>query len=266
MSPTVLPTIKAETGLKGAHVLAALLAFFGIVFAVNGVLVFEALKTHSGVVAQEPYRKGLAYNDRIAADGLQSALGWKADVGFGSAGQVALTMLDRDDKPLSGLLIAGALGLNPAQISLPNHRPATHQGGPRFLYVPVDCLQSLGQAKPHEPHWSNLMARAEVDSAYLYTPGADCDYRARLFSPTAGIPEDPATGSASAILAAQLLASGVIAAGITSLTLRQGYEMGRPSQIGLTIDASAQGLQAVRIKGSAVPISSGQIRRPSRRI
>ncbi len=110
MSPTVLPTIKAETGLKGAHVLAALLAFFGIVFAVNGVLVFEALKTHSGVVAQEPYRKGLAYNDRIAADGLQSALGWKADVGFGSAGQVALTMLDRDDKPLSGLLIAGALG------------------------------------------------------------------------------------------------------------------------------------------------------------
>ena len=48
----------------------------------------------------------------------------------------------------------------------------------------------------------------------------------------------------------------------TSLTLRQGIEMGRPSVIGLSIDATAEGPSAVRIKGSAVAISSGQIRRP----
>lgn len=159
-------------------------------------------------------------------------------------------------------LIAASLGLTPEQIGFANHRAATHQGGPRFLYVPVDSRDSLGQAKPHEPHWSALMALAEVDSAYLYTPGASCDFQARLFSPTAGIPEDPATGSASAILASQLWATGAIRPGTTKLTLRQGIEMGRPSGIGLTIDATAQGITAVRIKGSAVPISSGQIRRP----
>jgi trans-2,3-dihydro-3-hydroxyanthranilate isomerase len=159
-------------------------------------------------------------------------------------------------------LIAASLGLSPAQIGFANHRPATHQGGPRFLYVPIDTLDTLGQAKPHEPHWSALMALADVDSAYLYTPGQHSDFQARMFAPTAGTYEDPATGSASAILAAQLWASGAIAPGTTKLTLRQGVEMGRPSQIGLTIDATAQGLIAVRIKGSAVPISSGKIRRP----
>lgn len=159
-------------------------------------------------------------------------------------------------------LIAASLGLTPAEIGFAGHGPATHQGGPRFLYVPVQNLESLGRAKPHEPHWSALIAAAGVDSAYLYTPGPDCDYRARMFSPTAGIPEDPATGSASAILAAQLWQAGAIAPGTTRLTLRQGVEMGRPSSIGLTIEATAQGLAAVRVKGRAVVISSGQIRTP----
>ena len=159
-------------------------------------------------------------------------------------------------------MIAASLGLAPDQIGFSSHRPATHQGGPRFLYVPVDSHETLAKAKPHEPHWSALMALAAVDSAYLYTPGDQSDYQARMFSPTAGIPEDPATGSASAILAAQLWASAALPPGTTRLTLRQGIEMGRPSAIGLTIDADTSGLRAVRIKGSAVPIGSGHMRRP----
>lgn len=159
-------------------------------------------------------------------------------------------------------LIATSLGLTPAQIGFGNHRPATHQGGPRFLYVPLDHLETLATAKPHEPHWSSLMALAEVDSAYIYTPGTACDFQARVFSPTGGVPEDPATGSASAILASQLWRTGVLTPGTSKLSLRQGIEMGRPSGIGLTIDATTEGITAVRIKGSAVPISSGQIRRP----
>lgn len=159
-------------------------------------------------------------------------------------------------------LIARSLGLTPGQIGFHSHRPATHQGGPRFLYVPLDSLVSLAQAKPHEPHWTALMALAEVDSAYLYTPGEGCDFQARMFSPTAGIPEDPATGSASAILASQLRSAGMLAPGITRLNLQQGVEMGRPSRIGLSITCTADGLAAVHVKGCAVPITTGQIRRP----
>ncbi len=156
-------------------------------------------------------------------------------------------------------LIAAALGL-PADAIGP-HVPAIWQGGPAFLYVPLRSAQALATARPTEPHWSTLMAAANVDSAYLYTPGVAQDFRARMFSPTAGIFEDPATGSATAILAAQLHASGLVPPGTSRFTLLQGAEMGRPSHLTLTIDATDQPT-AIRIAGTAVPISEGRIRVP----
>lgn len=158
--------------------------------------------------------------------------------------------------------MAAALGLAAAEIGFGRHRPGVWQGGPRFLYAPVASLEALGRARPMEPAWSGVIGAAGVDSIYLYTPGGDCDFRARMFSPTAGIPEDPATGSASAILAAQLLASGALAEGETRIALRQGVEMGRPSEIGLTVVVRSGALEQVRVAGSAVPVSSGQIRVP----
>jgi trans-2,3-dihydro-3-hydroxyanthranilate isomerase len=158
--------------------------------------------------------------------------------------------------------LAMALGLRPDEIGFGSHRPGLWQGGPRFLYAPVASLDALARARPIQPVWSEQMQAAGVDSIYLYTPGMDCDYRARMFSPTSGIPEDPATGSASAILSAQLLASGALSEGKSHLTLHQGVEMGRPSVIGLTTVVRAGVLAEVRIAGSAVPISEGRIRVP----
>lgn len=158
--------------------------------------------------------------------------------------------------------LAPALGLMPGEIGFGGHGPGVWQGGPRFLYVPVGSLAALARARAIQPHWDAVMQAAGVDSAYLYTPGADCDYQARMFSPTAGIPEDPATGSATAILAAQLLASGVIGAGTTRLHLRQGVEMGRPSDLFLSVDMAAGAIGAVRIRGAAVALSEGRIAVP----
>jgi trans-2,3-dihydro-3-hydroxyanthranilate isomerase len=158
--------------------------------------------------------------------------------------------------------LAAALGLSITDIGFGFHRPGLWQGGPRFLYAPVADLPTLARARPIQPVWSAVMQAAGVDSIYLYTEGPDCDYRARMFSPTAGIPEDPATGSASAILAAQLLVAGALSEGETRLALRQGVEMGRPSEIGLTIVQQGGRLAQVRVAGSAVPIASGQIRLP----
>jgi trans-2,3-dihydro-3-hydroxyanthranilate isomerase len=156
-------------------------------------------------------------------------------------------------------MIAAALGLLPARIG--PHDPGVWQGGPAFLYVPVADLATLAAARPMEPQWSALMRAADVDSAYLYTLTPD-GIRARMFSPTAGIPEDPATGSASAILAAQLLANGALGDGTTTLALKQGIEMGRPSDIGLSVDVVGGALGAIRVAGRAVKIAQGTIRRP----
>ncbi|WP_248298230.1 PhzF family phenazine biosynthesis protein [Tabrizicola sp. YIM 78059] len=158
--------------------------------------------------------------------------------------------------------LAAALGLEEAEIGFGAQRPGLWQGGPRFLYVPVAGLDALSRARPIEPFWSRQMQAAGVDSMYLYTPGSGSDYRARMFSPAAGIPEDPATGSASAILAAQLLSSGALPEGEARLALHQGVEMGRPSRIGLTTVVSGGVLKEVRVAGSAVPVSEGRIRVP----
>ena len=160
-------------------------------------------------------------------------------------------------------LIAAALDLAEAAIGFGGHRPGLWQGGPAFLYVPVADRAALARARPIEPHWSALMAGAGLDSAYLYTPGDGVDFQARMFSPTAGIPEDPATGSATAILAAQLRAAGVLAPGERRFALLQGAEMGRPSQLTLTVAATAEALTEVRIRGAAVPISEGRIAPPA---
>lgn len=159
-------------------------------------------------------------------------------------------------------LIARALDLDPDAIGFGQHAPGIWQGGPAFLYVPVADLATLARARPIEPHWSALMDSAGVDSAYLYTPGADCDFRARMFSPTAGIPEDPATGSATAILAAQLRAARALRSGVQAFSLRQGVEMGRPSELRLTVDYTPEGIRAAHIRGAAVPLSQGRIACP----
>lgn len=158
--------------------------------------------------------------------------------------------------------LAAALGLGVGEIGFGSHRPGLWQGGPRYLYVPVASLAVLARARPMEPVWSEQMQAAGVDSAYLYTPGTGCDYQARMFSPTAGIPEDPATGSASVLLAAQLLDSAALVDGETRLSLHQGVEMGRPSRIGLAVVVSGGRLAEVRISGGAVPVSEGRVRVP----
>jgi trans-2,3-dihydro-3-hydroxyanthranilate isomerase len=73
--------------------------------------------------------------------------------------------------------------------------------------------------------------------AYVRT-GPGNRIQARMFDPPAGIREDPATGSATAILSGQLLATGALAEGTSVWSLRQGVEMGRPSDLRLTIDVA----------------------------
>ncbi|SFJ05110.1 PhzF family phenazine biosynthesis protein [Jannaschia pohangensis] len=153
-------------------------------------------------------------------------------------------------------LCARAIGLTSS--GLGPHRPGAFAGGPAFVYLPVRDRKTLARARPVEPHWSDLMQSANVDSAWVYDP----DLNARMFSPTAGIPEDPATGSASAILAAQLLANAALPEGTTTLTLHQGEDMGRPSTIWFEADVAGGRIKAVRIAGQAVPVAMGKIRIP----
>ncbi|MCA0434476.1 MAG: PhzF family phenazine biosynthesis protein [Proteobacteria bacterium] len=156
---------------------------------------------------------------------------------------------------------ARALNLAPEDIGFDGHGIASLEGGPRFFYVPVKSRAALEKSKVLEPHWSALIRPMNgVDAAYLYTRGGghkDTAFRARMYAPTGGIPEDPATGSATALLAAQLLTAEKLKDGSHRWKLEQGYEMGRPSDLILEADVKEARLVAVRVGGSAVPMMSG---------
>jgi nitrogen fixation protein FixH len=101
---------KAKRGWTGWHTLAALVAFFGVIFTVNGIMTYIALSTFSGIETQNAYQTGRDYNERLEAAAAQRALGWQVsfDETFtptpdGADATVAVQVLDANGVPLTGL-------------------------------------------------------------------------------------------------------------------------------------------------------------------
>ena len=101
-----------QTGvLTGKHVAMIFAGFFAVVFAVNAYFISVALSTHAGVVANEPYRKGLKYNERIAASEQQAALGWSDEIVIAPGGRrLVVTLRDKTGQPVRGLDMSATIG------------------------------------------------------------------------------------------------------------------------------------------------------------
>ena len=100
------------------------------------------------------------------------------------------------------------------------------------------------------------------DEVYVFTRvtgDGDLDLRGRLFAPGHGIEEDPATGSAAAALAGLMASERSADDGEWHWKLGQGFEMGRPSRIGLRATKTAGRVSAVHVKGGAVRVMEGTI-------
>ncbi len=92
--------------LTGAKVLAILVGSFAIIFAVNGLMAYDAISTFRGEVNDHPYEAGLRYDSQIAAAEAQSERHWKVDVTL--AGAVRASFRDAEGRPLTGLSVTGA--------------------------------------------------------------------------------------------------------------------------------------------------------------
>lgn len=95
MAPLSGKTDMARTGLTGRKVLLILIAFFGVIFAVNGVFLYVALDSHPGLTTDDAYREGMRFNDEIARADAQKALGWKTGVSY-REGVFAADVRDRN--------------------------------------------------------------------------------------------------------------------------------------------------------------------------
>jgi len=125
--------------LNGRHVLFALIGFFAIVFAVNGVMIYQAESTFGGLDTPDPYRKGLNYNARIAAAAAQATRGWRDRLAYlPQSKRMRVSLADRTGGAVSGLTVTAEL-----------QRPATNrfdqelvleQTGPGVYEVDVSGL------------------------------------------------------------------------------------------------------------------------------
>jgi trans-2,3-dihydro-3-hydroxyanthranilate isomerase len=161
-------------------------------------------------------------------------------------------------------LIAGALGLIPSEIGFENHKPTIASAGVPFAFVPVISLEAIARSRVQQPYFSQVFAGGVPGAVYLYcrdTVHKSAQFHARMFAPgSLGIPEDPATGSAAAALAAVLRKYDTPRDGTHTRVIEQGYEMGRPSSITLTFEIARGELHVVRIGGHCVRISEGSLR------
>ena len=154
---------------------------------------------------------------------------------------------------------AAALGLSPSDLGIGSMRPSLWSAGMSVTFVPVARLSVVRDCRP-EP--GKLTAAFGSGPVYVFcaeTVDPGHAYHARMFAPGLGVPEDPATGAAAAALAGLLAAHAGLPDGEHALVIEQGYEMGRPSLIRLTLAMQAGKLVSASVGGDAVAVTEGVI-------
>ena len=155
--------------------------------------------------------------------------------------------------------IAAALSLDPADIGFGNLRPARWSAGIPFTFVPVAGVTAVARCRPDPARFGAVFGDEAVYVLCGDSVDAGHDFHARMFAPALGVAEDPATGSAAAAFAGFHAAAGGLADGEHAVAIEQGYEMGRPSLIRLTLTIDAGNLVSASIGGSAVVVTEGRI-------
>lgn len=102
---------SAPRQLTGRAVLLILLAFFGVVIAVNVIMARYAVSTFAGVETESSYKAGLAFEAEHAAAERQMGRHWNVSVNLASPGgearEVVVRVLDASGQPLSALVADG---------------------------------------------------------------------------------------------------------------------------------------------------------------
>lgn len=169
-------------------------------------------------------------------------------------------MPERGPKPPPSAELAQMLSLDAADL-LPGQPPCAYSCGVPFLFIPVRDRAAIARVKMRLDLWGRLLAGWWAKSLFVFTFDTVSNHaqvHARVFAPAMGIGEDPATGAAASALAGCLHALDA-RDGSFRWAIEQGYEMGRPSLIGLEAEAGDGRITAVRVDGRSVLVSEGWI-------
>jgi trans-2,3-dihydro-3-hydroxyanthranilate isomerase len=127
-----------------------------------------------------------------------------------------------------------------------------YANGPRHVYVELAGEDEVAALRPDMRALGEL--RAVGASCFA---GSGTRWKARVFAPAVGVPEDPATGSAAGPLAVHLARHRRIAFD-EQIEIHQGAEVGRPSLLHARVVGSGERIERVEVGGSAVIVASGE--------
>ncbi|MGH3111653.1 MAG: PhzF family phenazine biosynthesis protein [Gaiellaceae bacterium] len=130
----------------------------------------------------------------------------------------------------------------------------TYENGPRFTFVLVGSADEVAAL---EPDFAALEALGVLVSCASRVDGVR--WKTRMFAPSFGVAEDPATGSAAGPLACHAARHGLAEWG-EWLEISQGAEIGRPSTLFALAESAGESITRVACGGRAVVVARGEFR------
>ena len=131
---------------SGKLILLCFIAFFGVIIAVNGVFIYMAMQSNTGVITENAYEKGLAYNKVLETARTQPAL---QDKMIYEGGTLQWQLADETGSPLKG-----------GEASVVLVRPV--KGGYDFSLPLKETAPGVYVAKPDFPMHGLWTARLDV--------------------------------------------------------------------------------------------------------
>lgn len=186
----------------------------------------------------------------------------RSERGVPGFAQLSVAQLPQYGPPApSAADLARSLGLERSDILEGVARPEAVSCGVWFLCVPVRDREALGRARVKLDDFNSLLSGYITQKVFLFCDEpelAGSHYRARMFAPGIGVPEDPATGSACVSFGGYLARRDSRKDGLLRWVVEQGFEMGRPSLLEVEVDKSDGGITDVRVGGNSVLVMKGE--------
>ena len=133
----------------------------------------------------------------------------------------------------------------------------------RSLLVPIDNVSDLEAVRPDFQGIEDLCRGSVMDTIFLFSPKDDDlanGIRCREFCPAVGTPESAASGTTNRSISCYLYEQNRLTSardGVASLSISQGKEVGRPSNIKSVISLQDGQVNSVGIGGVATRVVNG---------
>jgi len=161
--------------------------------------------------------------------------------------------------------LARLLSLESADLLSASWTPRAVSCGVPFLCIPVRNRDALRRAQLRLDVLPTVLGTYWTQSVYVFSADPELsgsDWRVRMFAPSLGVAEDPATGAAAAAFAGYLADHTEADTGTLRWVIEQGFEMERPSLLEAEADKVDGKITAIRVGGNAVMISEGWMEIP----